>query len=125
MRLVFCGTASFAVPSLRACAAGHDVVAVVTRADRVGSRGQPAPRPVGDAARELGIEVLTPARIGAPEVVASLLDLQPACLVVAAYGQILPVALIDPPPHAWATIGTPLREGSAPCCYTRKSLYLR
>ena len=35
-----------------------------------GSRGRPAPRPVGDAARELGLEVLTPARIGAPDVVA-------------------------------------------------------
>ena len=30
-----------------------------------------------------------------------------------------------PPPHAWATIGSPLREGQTPCCYTRKSLYLR
>src|ERR1700722_4032078 len=31
----------------------------------------------------------------------------------------------EPPPHAWATIASPLREGPAPCCYTRKSLYLR
>ena len=74
MRLVFCGTALFAVPSLRACAARHDVAAVVTRADRAGSRGRPAPRPVADAARELGLELLTPGRIGAPEVVADLLD---------------------------------------------------
>ncbi|MGA8362590.1 MAG: methionyl-tRNA formyltransferase [Candidatus Dormiibacterota bacterium] len=99
MRLVFCGTASFAVPSLQACAAVHEVMAVVTRADRLGSRGRPAPRPVGDAARELGIEVLTPARIGTPEVVGRLLELEPECLVVAAYGQMLPVALIDAPPH--------------------------
>jgi methionyl-tRNA formyltransferase len=99
VRLVFCGTASFAVPSLRATAARHEVAAVVTRADRPGSRGRPAPRPVGEAARELGLEVLTPARIGAPDVVRDLLALAPVCLVVAAYGQILPTALIDPPPY--------------------------
>jgi methionyl-tRNA formyltransferase len=99
VRLVFCGTALFAVPSLRACAAHHVVAAVVTRADRAGSRGRPAPRPVADAAHELGLDLLTPGRIGAPEVVADLLALSPDCLVVAAYGQILPSALIDPPPH--------------------------
>ncbi len=98
MRLVFCGTAAFAVPSLRACAAGHEVLAVVTRADRLGNRGKPAPRPVADAARELGLPVLMPPKIGAPEVVRSLVDLIPDCVVVAAYGQILPIALIDPLP---------------------------
>ncbi len=72
---------------------------MVTRADRLGSRGRPAPRPVADAARELGLEVLTPAKIGAPDVVRDLLARAPDCLVVAAYGQILPTALIDPPPH--------------------------
>jgi methionyl-tRNA formyltransferase len=95
-------------------------VAVVTRADRLGSRGLPAPRPVGDAARELGIEVLTPARIGAPEVVASLLELQPACLVVAAYGQILPVALIDPPPHGAVNVHAsllPRWRGASPIAH--------
>lgn len=72
---------------------------MVTRADRLGSRGTPAPRPVADAARELGLEVKNPAKIGAPEVVRDLLALAPDCLVVAAYGQILPPALLDPPPH--------------------------
>ena len=98
MRLVFCGTALFAVPSLRACAAHHEVLAVVTRADRLGNRGKPAPRPVADAAHELGLPVLMPAKIGAPEVVRGLLDLIPDSVVVAAYGQILPVALLDPLP---------------------------
>ncbi len=98
MRLVFCGTAAFAVPSLRACAGHHDVLAVITRADRLGSRGKPAVRPVADAARELGLPVLMPVKIGAPEVVTGLLDLIPDCLVVAAYGQILPISLLDPLP---------------------------
>jgi methionyl-tRNA formyltransferase len=99
VRLVFCGTAEFAVPALRACVAHHEVAAVVTRADKMGNRGAPAPRPVADAARELGIPVLTPPRIRDATVVESLLDLEPACLVVAAYGQILPASLIDAPEH--------------------------
>ena len=120
MRLVFCGTASFAVPSLRATAARHEVAAVVTRADRPGSRGRPAPRPVGEAARELGLEVLTPARIGAPDVVRDLLALAPDCLVVAAYGQILPTALIDPPPYGAVNVHAsllPRWRGASPIAY--------
>jgi hypothetical protein len=48
-------------------------------------------------------------------------------LITAARAEIhrLRAMITEPPPHAWATIGTPLREGPAPCCYTRKSLYLR
>jgi hypothetical protein len=48
-------------------------------------------------------------------------------LITAARAEIhrLRATISEPPPHAWATIGTPLREGRAPCCYTRKSLYLR
>ncbi len=120
MRLVFCGTAEFAVPSLRACAARHEVAAVVTRADRLGSRGQPAARPVADAAREVGLEVLTPAKIGAPEVVRDLLALAPDCLVVAAYGQILPQALIDPPPHGAVNVHAsllPRWRGASPIAH--------
>jgi methionyl-tRNA formyltransferase len=94
MRIAFCGTADFAVPSLRACNARHRVLAVVTQPDRPGSRGRPAPRPVADAARQLGLEVLQPARIRAPEVVGALLGLGADALVVAAYGQIIPVALL-------------------------------
>ena len=120
MRLVFCGTATFAVPSLRACAAHHEVAAVVTRADRPGSRGRPAPRPVANAAHDLGLEVLTPARIGAPEVVRDLLGLTPDCLVVAAYGQILPAPLIDPPPHGAVNVHAsllPRWRGASPIAH--------
>jgi len=93
---------------------------VVTRADRPGSRGRPAPRPVGDAARDLGLEVLTPARIGAPDVVRDLLALTPDCLVVAAYGQILPAALIDPPPHGAVNVHAsllPRWRGASPIAH--------
>jgi methionyl-tRNA formyltransferase len=117
---VFCGTAAFAVPSLQACASHHDVAAVVTRADRSGNRGRPAPRPVADAARELGIDVLTPVRIGAPDVAADLLALGADCLVVAAYGQILPSALIDPPTHGAVNVHAsllPRWRGASPIAH--------
>ena len=120
MRLVFCGTAFFAVPSLRACAADHDVAAVVTRADRPGSRGRPAPRPVADAARELGLEVLTPPRIAAPAVIAELLARSPDCLIVAAYGQILPPALIDSPRYGAVNVHAsllPRWRGASPIAH--------
>jgi hypothetical protein len=48
-------------------------------------------------------------------------------LITAARAEIhrLRATLSEPPPHAWATIGTPLREGPWTCCYTRKPLHLR
>jgi methionyl-tRNA formyltransferase len=97
MRIVFCGTADFAVPSLRALADAHEVVAVVTQPDRPGSRGRPARRPAGEAAELLQLPVLRPQRIRAPESVDAILALHPDALVVAAYGQIIPQALLDGP----------------------------
>ena len=48
-------------------------------------------------------------------------------LITAARAEIhrLRATITEPPPHAWATIASPLPERPAPCCYTRKSLYLR
>ncbi|MGD1053525.1 MAG: methionyl-tRNA formyltransferase [Candidatus Dormibacteria bacterium] len=95
MRLVFAGTAEFAVPSLRACNARHEVLAAVTQPARPGSRGRPAPRPVADAAGQLGVPLLQPERIRSGPVVEEILGLGADVLVVAAYGQILPRALLD------------------------------
>jgi methionyl-tRNA formyltransferase len=97
MRIVFCGTADFALPSLRAVADAHDVLAVVTQPDRPGSRGRPAPRPVADVATELGLPVLRPERIRAAEGVEQIMALRPEVLVVAAYGQIIPAVLLHGP----------------------------
>ena len=105
MRVVFAGTADFAVPSLRALTTAHDVITVVTQPDRPGSRGRPAPRPVADLAGALGIPVLQPARIRAPESVDAILGLHPDVLVVAAYGQIIPVALLGL--IVWRSSATP------------------
>jgi methionyl-tRNA formyltransferase len=117
MRIVFCGTATFAVPSLRSLADAHTVVAVVTQPDRPGSRGRPAPRPVGEIAAELGLPVLRPDRIRAPESVAQIMSLQPDALVVAAYGQIIPTVLLDGPPHGGINVHgsvLPRWRGAAP-----------
>ena len=98
LRIAFLGTADFAVPSLAAClAAGCDVAAVVTQPERPGDRGRPAPRPVGELARERGLPLLQPPRIREPAATAELLGLGLDALVVAAYGQILPVALLEGP----------------------------
>ncbi|MGP8161576.1 MAG: methionyl-tRNA formyltransferase [Candidatus Dormibacteria bacterium] len=94
MRIVFAGTAEFAVPSLRACNARHEVVAAVTQPARPGSRGRPAPRLVADTAGQLGIPLLQPERIRAEPVVGEILGLGADVLVVAAYGQIVPRTLL-------------------------------
>ncbi len=117
MRIVFCGTATFAVPSLRTLADTHTVLAVVTQPDRPGSRGRPAPRPVGEAAAELGLPVLRPERIRTAENVAQVMSLHPEALVVAAYGQIIPAALLDGPPHGGVNVHgslLPRWRGAAP-----------
>ena len=118
MRVAFCGTADFSVPSLRALvAAGHDVAAVVTQPDRPGDRGRPAPRPVADAAAELGLPLLQPARIREPEAVEALTRLGLDALVVAAYGQIVPVALLDAPRLGGINVHAsllPRHRGAAP-----------
>ena len=95
MRIVFAGTAEFAVPSLRACNARHEVLAAVTQPARPGSRGRPASRPVADAAGQLGIPLLQPERIRSRPVVEEILGLGADVLVVAAYGQILSPGLLD------------------------------
>jgi methionyl-tRNA formyltransferase len=117
MRIVFCGTATFAVPSLRSLADAHTVLAVVTQPDRPGSRGRPAPRPVGEAAAQLGLPVLRPDRIRSPESVAQIMSLEPDALVVAAYGQIIPVTLLDGPPQGGINVHgsvLPRWRGAAP-----------
>jgi methionyl-tRNA formyltransferase len=117
MRLVFCGTADFAVPSLRALVNAHEVAAVVTQPERPGSRGLRAPRPVGDAAAALGLTVLAPERLRAPDAVAAILELRADALVVAAYGQIVPAALLDGPPHGGVNVhgsALPRWRGAAP-----------
>lgn len=99
MRLVFAGTPDFAVPALAAIAgAGHRIAAVLTRPDRPAGRGLAAAgSPVKRAAADLGVPVLQPSTLEAADVQAGLRALAPDALVVAAYGLILPQAVLDIP----------------------------
>src|SRR4030088_3653414 len=78
LKVVFVGTAAFAVPSLRALhAARHEILLVVTQPDRPGHRMKVTPPPVKGAAQELGLEVYQPERIRDPESVEKLRALSP------------------------------------------------
>jgi len=118
MRVVFLGTPDFAVPSLQALAAAHDVVAVFTQPDRPKGRGnQLAQSPVKQAALALRIPVHQPDRIRHAENLEVLRGLSPDLMVVVGYGQIIPQSLIDLPPHGILNVHAsllPKYRGAAP-----------
>jgi methionyl-tRNA formyltransferase len=100
MRLAFLGSPGFAVPALRALhAAGHEIACVYAQPPRPAGRGQKeTPCPVHRAALELGLPVRTPARVkrdAAEHAAFAALDLDAA--IVAAYGLILPPAMLEAP----------------------------
>jgi methionyl-tRNA formyltransferase len=99
MRVVFMGTPDFAVPTLtEIVSAGHEVVAVYTRAPKAAGRGQAERRtPVHEAAEGFGVPVFTPKSLkGAEE--QDVFRLHDADLaVVVAYGLLLPKAILDMP----------------------------
>lgn len=101
MKIVFCGTPQFAVPSLRALLDhGFDVRLVVSQPDRPSGRGmQVAPTPVKQLALNRGIEVVQPEKIkNNQEFHARLEQIAPEAIVVVAYGRIIPQWMIDLPP---------------------------
>lgn len=99
MRIVFMGTPDFAVPSLRALLdAGYEIVAVVTQPDRPKGRKKVlTPSPVKEAALSLGLPVLQPERMRNADAVEELSRYAPDLIVTAAYGQILPKAVLSLP----------------------------
>lgn len=100
LRIVFFGTAEFAVPSLAALLnAGHEIVAVVTQPDRPQGRGlQTVASPVKKIAEARGLRVLQPRRVRAESFLAEMRALAPEVVALAAFGQIIPQALLDLPP---------------------------
>ena len=101
MKLVFCGTPQFAVPTLEAViAAGHDVALVVTQPDRAAGRGmEMQPPPVKRIALEQGIPVAQPEKIkNNVEFRTQLEDIRPEAILVVAYGRIIPQWMLDLPP---------------------------
>ncbi len=101
MRLVFCGTPQFAVPTLNALAqAGHEIALVVCQPDRPSGRGQQISIPaVKQRALELGLQVTQPEKIKInPQFQAQLQALKPQVIIVVAYGRIIPKWMLDLPP---------------------------
>lgn len=99
MRVVFMGSPDFAVPALRALVdAGHDVACVYCQPPRAAGRGKkPRPTPVQVAAEALGLPVRHPATLKSAEDRQAFADLAADIAVVAAYGLILPQAVLDAP----------------------------
>lgn len=99
LRLAFMGTPEFAVPGLRALhAAGHDIAAVYSQPPRRAGRGKKLTlSPVQQVAEELGIETRVPVSLKTEEAQAAFAALSLDAAVVAAYGLILPQAILDAP----------------------------
>lgn len=119
MNIVFMGTPDFAVPSLESLLKeGYNVVGVVTQPDRPQGRKKVlTPTPVKEAALKHGLPVLQPHRMRSPEAVEELAALQPDLIVTAAYGQILPKAVLDLPRYGCLNIHgslLPKYRGGAP-----------
>ncbi|MBL7239898.1 methionyl-tRNA formyltransferase [Komagataeibacter rhaeticus] len=120
MRLAFMGTPDFAVPALRALhQAGHDIVTVYSQPPRPAGRGKKLrPSPVQQAADELGIAVRTPLSLRRnAEEHAHFRNLDLDAAVVAAYGLILPVNMLEAPRRGCLNIHAsllPRWRGAAP-----------
>jgi len=120
MRVIFMGTPDFAVPALQALvAAGHEVVAAYTQPPRPGGRRgkELTPTPVHKAAEALGIEVRHPTSLKGAEEQADFAALGADIAVVAAYGLILPQAVLDAPKHGCLNLHgsiLPRWRGAAP-----------
>ena len=120
MRIIFMGTPDFAVPALEALvAAGHQVVAAYTQPPRPGGRRgkELTPTPIHRKAQELGIEVRHPTSLKGTAEQAALAALAADIAVVAAYGLILPQAVLDAPKHGCLNLHgsiLPRWRGAAP-----------
>ena len=119
MRIIFMGTPDFSVPILQALVdAGHDVVASYSQPPRRSGRGKAlTPTSVHARADSLGIAVRTPVTLRDPEAQAEFAGFGAEIAVVAAYGLILPRAVLDAPTHGCLNVHAsllPRWRGAAP-----------
>lgn len=119
MRIIFMGTPAFAVPTLDALvAAGHEIACVYTQPPRPAHRGKRETLSAVHARAEaLGLPVRTPVRLKSPEDQADFAALGADVAVVAAYGLILPQAVLDAPRHGCLNVHgslLPRWRGAAP-----------
>jgi methionyl-tRNA formyltransferase len=119
VRIIFAGTPPFAAAALDALAnAGHDIVLVLTQPDRPAGRGMKlTPSAVKQAAQARGLRVYQPGSLKTPEAQAELAAAAADVMVVAAYGLILPPAVLDLPRFGCLNIHAsllPRWRGAAP-----------
>ena len=119
MKLVFMGTPEFAVPCLQALhETGNEIVGVFTQPDRPAGRGKNMKiSPVKEMAESLNLPVYQPHKIKTPEGMDILKKLQPECIVVVAYGQILSKEILNMPPLGCINVHAsllPKYRGAAP-----------
>jgi len=122
MRLLFAGTPDVALPSLDALVASrHDIVGVLTRPPAPAGRGRgERPSAVHARALELGLPVVTAARLSDPGVLDALRDLAPECCPVVAYGALITPEALTLPPLGWVNLHfslLPRWRGAAPVQY--------
>ncbi|UJF25797.1 methionyl-tRNA formyltransferase [Planococcus sp. 107-1] len=98
-KIVFMGTPAFSAPILRMLVEeGYEVISVVTQPDRpVGRKKVLTPTPVKEEALRLGLPVYQPEKLKNPDELQVVLDLKPDLIVTAAFGQILPTAILEAP----------------------------
>ncbi|MDI6783781.1 MAG: methionyl-tRNA formyltransferase [bacterium] len=123
MRILFMGTAEFAVPTLAAILkSGHQVIAVVTQPDRPFGRGlKLRPSPVKEKALQNQLPVLTPESVKDQNMINQFIRLNPEVIVVVAYGKILPPTLLEIPKFGCINVHgslLPKYRGAAPIQWT-------
>jgi methionyl-tRNA formyltransferase len=124
VRAVFFGSGCFAIPILEALVdlPGMRVERVVSAPDRpVGRKAIVTPTPVTARARELGLDLMQPGRVRAPESVEALRAIGPDLAILADYGQLIPSALLDLPPRGFLNLhpsALPRHRGAAPIAAT-------
>jgi methionyl-tRNA formyltransferase len=127
-RVLFMGTPEFALPSLEALvehaapgklwATGLDLIGVVTRPDKPAGRGRKmAFSPVKQYAVEKGMDIIQPGPLRREDALKQVTALAPDVIIVAAFGQILPPAILELPPHCCLNVHAsllPRHRGAAP-----------
>ncbi len=120
MRIVFCGTPEFAVPSLQRLGAESSlsITAVVTQPDRPRGRGQQVQSsPVKEAALAMGLHVYQPEKLKSDSAFDFFQRIAPDVVVIIAYGQIVPQRLLEIPKYGWLNLHAsllPKFRGAAP-----------
>ncbi|MBQ2421051.1 MAG: methionyl-tRNA formyltransferase [Clostridia bacterium] len=119
MKLVFMGTPDFAVPCLEELIkAGHEIVGVFTQPDKpVGRKRVMTPPPVKVCAEKNGITVYQPDSVRTEESLSLMKELNPDCVVVVAYGKIIPSEMLKLPKLGFVNVHgslLPKYRGAAP-----------